>query len=123
MSITTTTMSEAAERNIEEIELDITTSSAYFKPREGITYVIEVDLDKHKIRVVESERFKDVKGNPVKRYEFKIVHVDNGREQLWETSKTTCSQIIDQVKKGLTILKVVRTGIDRTTTYSIEGVQ
>ena len=119
----TATISKEVERNIEEIELEITTSSLYFRPREATKYIIQIDLDRDRIRVVESERFKDAKGNPVRRFEFKIVHVDNGREQLWETSKTTCSQIIEQVRKGMKVLSVVRTGIDRTTTYAIEGLQ
>ncbi|CAN5377671.1 hypothetical protein BH18THE2_BH18THE2_25150 [soil metagenome] len=39
------------------------------------------------------------------------------------TSKTTCSQIIEQLRRGFTVLKVTRTGADRSTTYQIEGVQ
>jgi hypothetical protein len=72
---------------------------------------------------VETKRFKDAQGRPPKRYEFKIAHVNNGKEQLWDTSKTVCSQIIEELKKGFTVLKVTRNGSDRSTTYTIEGVQ
>jgi hypothetical protein len=50
MSNMTQSLTENAKSNIEEIELDAITSSQYFKPRAGTTYVIRVDLDKHKIK-------------------------------------------------------------------------
>ena len=55
----TPSLSESAQSNIEEIELDAISSSQYFKPKPGTTYVIRVDLDKHKIKPVqiENERF------------------------------------------------------------------
>jgi hypothetical protein len=80
-------------------------------------------LDKHKIKPVENERFKDAKGNPLKRYEMVITHVNNQKEQTWTVSKTVCLQIIEQLRKGFTVLKVTRHDEDRTTTYTIEGVQ
>lgn len=109
--------------NLDEIELDVTTSSQYFKPRPGTTYVIQVDLDKHRIRPIETTKFTDANGKPLKRYEIIIVHVNNQKEQIWTVSKTVCLQIIEQIRKGFKVLKVVRTGADRSTTYSIEGVQ
>ncbi|CAN5121555.1 hypothetical protein BH18THE2_BH18THE2_14400 [soil metagenome] len=71
----------------------------------------------------ENHRFKDANGNPIKRYECKITHVNNGREQAWTVSKTVCLQIIEQLRKGFTVLKVTRHGEDRTTTYQIEAMQ
>jgi hypothetical protein len=62
-------------------------------------------------------------GKPIKRYEAKITHVNNGKEQLWDTSKTVCLQIIEQLRKNYTVLRVTRNGSDRNTTYTIEGVQ
>jgi len=82
-----------------------------------------VDLDKHKIKPVENERFKDAHGKRLKRYEFIIIHVNNQKEQIWTVSKTVCLQILEQLRKGFTVLKVTRTGADRSTTYQIEGVQ
>ena len=117
------TISEQAKSNIDEIELDVTTSSQYFKPRPGTTYVIQVDLDKHKIKPVENPKFTDASGKPLKRYEIVVVHVNNQKEQTWTVSKTVCLQIIDQIKKGFNVMKVVRTGADRSTTYQIDGVQ
>ena len=122
MSNMTSTISEQAKSNIDEIELDVTTSSQYFKPRPGTTYVIQVDLDKHKIKPVENPKFTDASGKPLKRYEIVIVHVNNQKEQTWTVSKTVCLQIIEQLRKGLNVMKVTRTGADRSTTYPIEGV-
>jgi hypothetical protein len=123
MSNMTSTISESAKSNIDEIELDLVTSSQYFKPRPGTTYVIQVDLDKHKIKPVENPKFTDVQGKPVKRYELVIVHVNNQKEQIWTVSKTVCLQIIEWIRKGFKTLRVTRTGTDRSTTYAIEGVQ
>jgi hypothetical protein len=119
----TSTISEQAQNNLDETELDIVSSSQYFKPRPGTTYVIQVDLDKHKIVPVENPRFTDAQGKPVKRYELVIVHVNNQKEQIWTVSKTVCMQIIEQIRKRFNTLKVTRTGTDRSTTYQIEGVQ
>jgi hypothetical protein len=109
--------------NLDEIELDVTTSSQYFKPRPGTTYVIQVDLDKHRMQPIETTKFNDAAGKPLKRYELVIVHINNQKEQIWTVSKTVCLQIIEQIRKGFKVLKVVRTGSDRSTTYSIEGMQ
>lgn len=124
--ITSTTatnqLSQSAIDNLVEIESEIETSSQYFIPRPGKTYIIRIDPE-NKIEPVETERFKDAQGRPLKRYQFKIAHVNNGKEQLWETSKTVCSQIITELKNTFTVLKVTRNGSDRNTTYTIEGVQ
>ena len=123
MSNSTSTISEQAKIYLDETEQEIETSSAYFKPKPGTTYIIKMDPQHDKIIPIENDRFKDANGKPIKRYECKITHVNNGREQLWDTSKTTCLQIIEQLRKNFTVLKVVRTGTDRSTTYQIEGVQ
>jgi hypothetical protein len=115
--------SEALLKNLEEIENEIQTSSAYFKPTPDKTYIIKLDPENDKIVPVENERFKDAQGKPLKRYELKITHVNNGREQTWTVSKTVCMQIVDQLRKGYRVLKVTRRGVDRTTTYLIEGQQ
>jgi negative regulator of sigma E activity len=118
----TPSISEKVQSNIDEIELDLVTSSPYFKPRPGTRYFIQVDLDKHKINPVET-KFLDQNGNPTKRYEIVIVHVNNQKEQIWTVSKTVTSQIIEQIRKGFKTMKVTRTGSDRSTFYTIEGVQ
>lgn len=120
---TSNQISEQALSNIDEIEQELETSSQYFKPKPGETYIIRLDPQNDKIVPMENERFKDANGKLIKRYECKITHVNNGRAQLWDTSKTTCSQIIELLRKGFTILKVTRTGADRSTTYQIEGIQ
>lgn len=114
--------SETMLKNLEEIEDEIQTSSQYFKPTPDKTYVIKLD-PQNKIVPSENDRFKDAQGRPLKRYEVKITHVNNGREQIWTVSKTVCLQIIEQLKKNLTTLKVTRRGTDRTTTYAIVGIQ
>ena len=123
MSNSMTSINEQITKHFEEIELEIETSSAYFKPNPGKVYLIKIDPQKDKIVPIQNDRFKDANGNPIKRYEFKIMHVNTGKEQLWDTSKTVCLQIIEQLKKGFNVMKVTRTGADRSTTYQIEGVQ
>jgi hypothetical protein len=109
--------------NLESIEEEIEASTMYFKPRPEKTYTIKMDPQKNKIIPVENERFKDAYGNPIKHYECKVRHLNNSREQKWTVSKTVCMQIIEQLKKGLTVLKVTRHGSDRNTTYTIEGIE
>jgi hypothetical protein len=116
-------ISESTAGNLASIEEEIETSSQYFTPKPDKTYVIKMNPQKDKITPVENERFKDANGNPLKRYECKINHVNNGREQKWTVSKTVCLQLIEQLKKGFTVLKVTRHGSDRATTYTIEGMQ
>ena len=123
MSNQTSTISKQAQSNIEEIELDVISSSQYFKPRPGTTYVIKRELAKYQIKPVKNERFRDAQGKPLKRYELVIVHVNNQKEQIWTVSKTVTMQIIEQIRKGFNTLKVSRIGTDRNTTYQIEGVQ
>ena len=119
---TTTSLSQSALENLAQTESEIETSSAYFKPKPSKTYVVKID-PQNKIEIVQTDRFKDAQGNSLKRYQFKIAHVNNGKEQLWDTSKTVCTQIIAELKKGISVLKITRSGSDRSTTYTIEGVQ
>jgi hypothetical protein len=112
-----------AKDNLSEIEEEIETSSLYFKPKPDRTYVISMDPQNDKIVPAENDRFKDANGNPIKRYECKIKHVNSGREQKWTVSKTVCLQIIEQLNQRHTVLNVTRHGSDRATTYTIEGVQ
>jgi hypothetical protein len=92
-------LSESAAGNLASIEEEIETSSQYFKPKPDKTYVIRLDPQKDKIVPTENDRFKDANGNPLKRYECKITHVNNGREQKWTVSKTVCLQIVGELKK------------------------
>jgi hypothetical protein len=119
----TSTISKQAQSNLDEIELDVISSSQYFKPRPGTTYVIQVDLDKHPIKPIENPRFTDAQGKQLKRYELVIVHVNNQKEQIWTVSKTVCMQIIGEIRKGFNTMKITRNGSDRSTTYQIEGIQ
>ena len=121
-STTTNQPSQSAMDNLLSVEEEIETSSQYFKPKPGKTYVIRMD-PQNKIEMVTTDRFKDSAGKPLKRYECRITHVNNGKEQLWDTSKTVCLDIVNWLKKGFTVLKVTRDGADRSTKYTIEGVQ
>jgi hypothetical protein len=116
MSTTTNQLDQSAIDNLESIEEEIETSSQYFKPKPDRTYVISMDPDKDKIVPVQNDRFKDANGSPLKRYECKITHVNSGREQKWTVAKTVCLQIIEQLKKNFTVLRVIRHGADRATT-------
>jgi hypothetical protein len=120
---TTNQLDQSAIDNLESIEEEIETSSQYFKPKPDKTYIIKLAPHKDKIVPAENDRFKDANGNPIKRYECKITHVNNGKEQMWTVSKTVCLQIIELLRKEFTVLKVTRHGEDRTTTYQIEGMQ
>jgi hypothetical protein len=120
---TTNQLDQSVIDNLESIEEEIETSSQYFKPKPDKTYVVKLDPQKDKIVPAENDRFKDANGNPIKRYECKITHVNNGKEQKWTVSKTVCLQIVEQLRKNSTVLKVTRHGEDRTTTYQIEGMQ
>lgn len=64
------------------------------------TYVIKMDPQKNKIVPIENEKFKDVNWNPIKRY-----------------------KIVAELRKGFTVLKGIRHDSDRSTIYTIEGVQ
>jgi hypothetical protein len=116
-------LSATVTSNLEEIELDLVTSSQYFKPKPGTKYIIEVDLDKHKIKPAENPKFTDSQGKPLKRYELVVKHPNNGTEQIWTVGKTVTSQIIEEIRKGFKILEVERIGEDRNTIYKIRGVQ
>jgi hypothetical protein len=116
-------LSESAAGNLASIEEEIETSSQYFKPKPDKTYIISMNPQKDKIVPTENDRFKDANGNPLKRYECRITHVNNGKEQKWTVPKTVCLQIVEQLRKGFTVLRVTRHGSDRATTYTIEGVQ
>ena len=97
---TTNQLDQSAIDNLESIEEEIETSSQYFKPKPDKTYVISLDPQKDKIVPAENDRFKDANGNPIKRYECKITHVNNGKEQKWTVSKTVCLQIVEQLRKN-----------------------
>jgi hypothetical protein len=116
-------LSDKVLANIREIELDAATSSQYFKPKPGTKYVVEIDLDKHKIQSVENTKFTDSQGKPLKRYELIVYHPNNGREQTWTESKTVMSQIIEEIRKGYTVFEILRIGEDRSTKYQIRGIQ
>jgi hypothetical protein len=93
-------LDQNALENLEAIEEEIEASSMYFKPNPEKTYTIKIDPQRDKIVPVENERFKDIYGNPIKRYECKIIHINNRIEQKWTVSKTVCLRIIEQLKKG-----------------------
>jgi hypothetical protein len=119
-----TSLTEKALGNLDEVQLELDSSTEYFKPRAGPTYVLEIDIDKHQIIITESDRFKDSAGKPLKQYQFIIKHVNNGIEQKWNvTSKNLVRQLMTEIRKGFKVIKIQRTGEDKNTTYQIEGVQ
>jgi hypothetical protein len=117
-------LTEKAIGNLDKIQLDIETSTQYFKPKAGTPYVVEIDIDKHEIDISESDRFKDSAGRPIKQYLFFIKHVNNGVEQKWTvSSKTLVRQLMREIRKGFKVMKIQRVGEDRNTTYNVEGIQ
>ena len=115
-------MSDKALDNLTAIEDEIETSSQYFKPKPDRVYMISINPEE-KIEPRLNERFKDAQGKPTIRYELKITHVNNGKTQLWEVSKTICGQIVSELKKGFKVIQVQRFGEDRGTVYKVQGVQ
>jgi hypothetical protein len=73
--------------NLKFIEEEIEASSQYFKPVPGKTYVVKMDPNEM-IVPVETDRFRDANGKPVKRYECSITHVNTSKGQIWSVSKT-----------------------------------
>jgi hypothetical protein len=115
-------LSEKALANLDNTEDEIEQSTAYFKPRENKDYLLMINPE-DKIEPRLNERFKDANGRPVIRYEFKITHVNSGKRQLWETSKTLVNQITPVLRKGFKVLHIQRFGTDRSTVYKVEGVE
>ena len=121
---TTTTINDKVRTNLDQIQLDLDTSTEYFKPKTGTTYLIEIDAEKHPIETKESDKFKDTAGKPLKQYQFVIKHVNNSIEQKWPvSSKTLVRQLMGEIRKGFKIIKVQRIGEDRNTVYEVAGVQ
>jgi hypothetical protein len=115
-------LSTKALDNLREIELDVDTSGEYFKPQTGTTYDLEIDIDKNRIVPIESDKFKDSKGRPLKQYQFIVRHVGNNVEQKWNvTSKTLLKQLMGEIRKEHKLFHITRNGEDRGTTYTVEG--
>ena len=119
----TQALSDSAKTNIQDIENEIETSSAYFKAKPDKVYLKMIDLNKNKIKPVETDKFKDAKGNPLKKYEVVVTDVNTQREQIWTISKTLCLQLIGELGKGFRVLKIERIGEDRGTIYRVQGME
>ena len=56
---------------------------------------------------------------------YKVPYISKetfGNLQFTFVSKMVCLQILEQLRKGFRVLKVIRTGADRSVTYAIEGI-
>jgi hypothetical protein len=115
-------ISDNALNNLSELDLTLTTTSAYFKPEPEKTYVIYINPE-DKVNMVKNPKFADKDGNVPTRFEFHIKHINNDADQLWTVSKTLCKQIVTELGKGYTVLEIKRHGADRGTTYDVKGVQ
>jgi hypothetical protein len=119
-----TSLNEKAIGNLDKIQLELDSSTEFFKPKPGYVYVVEIDIEKHEIEVTESDRFKDTAGKPLKQYQFIVKHVNNGIEQKWNvTSKNLVRQLMPEIRKGIKVIRIQRTGEDKNTTYQINGMQ
>jgi hypothetical protein len=119
-----TSLSERAQNQLDKIQLDIETSTQFFKPKPGHTYVLEIDIDKHEIEVTESDRFKDSRDRPLKQYQFVVKHVNNRVEQKWTvSSKRLVRQLMSEIRKGFKVMEIQRIGEDRDTSYIVKGIQ
>lgn len=123
MSNTQNALSESAKSNIQDIEAEIESSSAFWKAKPDKVYMKMIDLNKNKIKPVETDKFKDSKGNPLKRYEIVVTDVNTQKEQIWTVSKTVCMQLIGVLGQGFRVVKIERIGEDRGTIYRISSVE
>jgi hypothetical protein len=119
---TTQRISDKALENLTTIEDEIEQSSNYFKPKPDKVYMLSINPEERFIPRF-NEKFKDPQGRPTIRYEVKITHINSGKEQLWEVSKTVSIQLIEVLKKGFRVVQVQRFGEDRGTVYKVQGVQ
>ena len=115
-------LSQSVINNLAKIEEQIEQSSNFFKPKDGRTYILKIDPTES-IEQVQNDRFKTPDGRPQIRYRINVIHPNTGRTQIFETSKTLIQQIIEQLKQGFTVLKLTRTGSDRTTSYSVQVIE
>lgn len=115
-------ISDKALTNLSDLDLTLTTTSAYFKPESDKTYVIYINPE-DKVDMVKNPKFADKDGNVPTRFEFHIKHINNDAHQIWTISKTLCKQIVTELGKGYTVLEIKRHGADRSTTYDVKGVQ
>jgi hypothetical protein len=115
-------LSERAQNNLSNLGLTLTTTSPYFRPEDGRTYVIKINPE-DQVEMIKNPKFADKDGYIPTRFEFSIMHIDNGAQQKWTVSKTLCKQIADQLGSGYTVLEVTRHGADRSTVYNVRGIQ
>lgn len=115
-------LSEKVLDNLKEIELDLDTSGEYFKPQAGTTYDVEIDIEKHRIVLTDSEKFKTANGKPLKQYQFIIRHVGNNVEQKWSiTSKALLRQLMTEIRQNHKLFQITRNGEGPSTTYNVVG--
>jgi hypothetical protein len=101
-NMTLTTIHEKVQENLDQIQLDLDSSTEYSKPKAGTIYVIEIDLENHPIETKESDKFKDATGKPLKQYQFIIKHTNNNIEQKWNvSSKTLVRQLYGANTQGV----------------------
>jgi hypothetical protein len=73
----TSKLSEQARNNLSELDLELVTSSEFFKPEPEKTYVIRINPE-NKVSMVKNPKFADKDGYIPTRFEFKITHPNNG---------------------------------------------
>jgi hypothetical protein len=115
-------LSDKAQSNLSELALTLVTASQWFKPEPEKTYIIRINPE-DKVNMVKNQKFADKDGYVPTRFEFKILHPDNNVEQTFTVSKTLCKQLVDELEKGFTFLQITRHGSDRSTTWTVKGVQ
>jgi hypothetical protein len=115
-------LSEIAKANLQAAEDELEQNTPYFRPKDGKSYLLMLDPEE-KMQVTLNDKFKDAHGRPVKRYSFRVTHVNTGKIQQWDCSKTVSSQILGELKKGFKVLQVQRFGADRSTVYKVQGVE
>ena len=93
-------LTDKALSNLSELDLTLITTSTYFKPEEGKTYVIRINPE-DKVEMIKNPKFADKDDYIPTRFEFKIKHVNNDAEQLFTVSKTLCKPAPNRTRKKL----------------------
>jgi hypothetical protein len=91
-------ITDTALENLTAIEDEIETSSPYFEPKPDKEYMLSINPEV-KIEPRLNERFKIADGKPTVRYDIKITHVNNGKQQLWETYHIHLSTITQYYRR------------------------
>jgi hypothetical protein len=120
----TTTTDQIRQLNQEEMENlksfreDRKKDRTYIKFEDGETRILKFDTAK-KVKRELSEVYKD-KIN----YVFSVIEPSLGIDvKTWSVGPTVADQVYAELVKGYTVLRITRNGLEKSTRYTVVGVQ